>query len=309
MSSPRTSGADIGHARALAELDTPLPPVVVHRDTMRVLDGVHRIQAAVLRGQSDVEVRYFDGSEDEAFILAVQLNSAHGKPLSFAERTAAAQRIIAAHPDWSDRRIAAVACMAPKTVAAIRERSTEDGARLNTESGTRIGADGRERPVNPAERRLRAGELLARSPNAPLRRIAQQAGVSLATASDVRRRVLQGQDVLPPRLRRNGAETDGRRSGAGPPESGQRPCSGSPEPSFPEAAPAVLEGLQRDPSVRHSVSGRLLLRLLGAHPSGPAEWQRLVRGIPSHRAAPVARVARGYAEAWLQIARILERDL
>ncbi|MEV3860032.1 ParB/RepB/Spo0J family partition protein [Streptomyces sp. NPDC050095] len=290
----------------LAELDALLPPVVVHRDTMRVLDGVHRIRAALMRGQSHIEVRYFDGSEDEAFILAVQLNSAHGKPLSFAERAAAAERIIAAHPDWSDRRIAAVACMAPKTVAAIRERSTGDESRLNADSGTRIGADGRERPVNPAERRLRAGKLLTATPNAPLRQIAQQAGISLATASDVRRRVLQGQDLLPPRLRRDGSQTGNGQGGAEVCETRPRSLADAVTLVFPDAS-LMVERLQRDPSVRLSAAGRSLLRVLSAHPSGPAEWQQLVRGVPAHRAAPVARVARDYAEAWLQVARALEQ--
>ncbi|MEV0845482.1 ParB/RepB/Spo0J family partition protein [Streptomyces sp. NPDC049954] len=307
-SSPRTSGADISHVRALAELHVALPPVVVHRGTMRVLDGVHRVQAAVLRGQQDVEVRYFEGSEDEAFILAVRLNSAHGKPLSLAERAAAAERIIAAHPEWSDRRIATVTHMSPKTVAAVRGRSTADVPQLNGEPGERLGADGRARPVNPAERRLRAGELVAREPEAPLRRIAREAGVSLATASDVRRRVLQGQDVLPPRLRREGEEGGGGATGGAQPGDGRLPRHPSPPPAFPET-PAVLEGMRRDPSVRLSASGRSLLRLLNAHPSGPAEWRRLAGAVPAHRAAPMAEMARSYAESWLQIARILEQDL
>jgi hypothetical protein len=306
VSSPRISGADADHVRALAGLGVPLPPVVVHRATMCVLDGVHRVQAAVLRGESEVEVHYFDGGEDEAFILAVQLNSAHGKPLSFADRAAAAERIIASHPHWSDRRIAAVTYMAPKTVAALRRRSTEDEARLNK----RVGMDGRERPVNPAERRLLAADLLAKDPEAPLRRIAQQVGISLATASDVRQRMLQGRDVLPPRLQQKGAVV-----GAGQGEAEQREHAGDGwerRAGLPISAPdvpAVLESLRRDPSMRLSEPGRSLLRLLSIHPSEAAEWQQLVRGVPPHRATLMARVARGYAEAWLQVARSLEQDL
>jgi Predicted transcriptional regulators len=172
VSSPRTTGADDRHVRALAELDVPLPPVVVHRPTKRVLDGVHRIRAAELRGESDVEVRYFDGGEEEAFLLAVQLNSVHGKPLSVDDRTAAARRIIASHPHWSDRRIASVTCLSAKTVAVLRGCSTGDGPQSNK----RVGLDGRARPLRPAEGRLHAGELLAQDPNLSLRELARRAG-------------------------------------------------------------------------------------------------------------------------------------
>ncbi|MFF3911457.1 ParB and winged helix-turn-helix domain-containing protein [Streptomyces sp. NPDC001848] len=305
VSSPRTSGADGEHARALAQLDVPLPPVVVHRGTMRVLDGVHRIRAAELRGADEVDVRYFNGGEDDAFILAVQLNAAHGKPLSFAERTAAAERIIAARPDWSDRRIAAVTHMAPKTVAVIRKRSTEDGIRSNT----RVGRDGRVRPVNPAERRVLAAELLAKEPDASVRQIARRAGISLATASDVRRRVLDGRDVLPPRLQQRATAagsraTESKWSAPVEEDGGPRVALA---PELPDGA-AIVESLRRDPAVRLSEPGRRLLRLLSAHPAEPAGWWQLVRAVPSHRADLVARVARGYADAWLQVARSLEGD-
>ncbi|WP_189960103.1 ParB N-terminal domain-containing protein [Streptomyces alanosinicus] len=304
VSSPRISGADADHVKALAGLDVPLPPVVVHRATMRVLDGVHRIHAAVLRGEVEVEVHYFDGSEDEAFILAVRLNSAHGKPLSFSERAAAAKRIITSHPHWSDRRIAGVTYLAPKTVAALRGRSTADDVRLNK----RVGMDGRARPVNPAEGRLLAAELLAKEPEAPLRRIAQQVGISLATVSDVRHRMLQGRDVLPPRLRHNAAATVGswRQTERGEQAGDERtPRSGSlvPDPDVP----AALGSLRSDPSMRLSGAGRSLLRLLSIHPSEPAEWQQLVRGVPPHRVTLMARVARSYAQAWLQVAQSLEQ--
>ncbi|WP_079054149.1 ParB/RepB/Spo0J family partition protein [Streptomyces graminilatus] len=284
--------------RVLAELDVPLPPVVVHRPTMQVLDGVHRIRAAELRGESDVEVRYFDGSEEEAFLLAVQLNSAHGKPLSVEDRTAAARRIIASHPHWSNRRIASVTCLSAKTVTALREGSTEDGPQSNK----RVGLDGRARPLHPAEGRLRAGELLAQDSHISVRDLARRAGTSVATASDVRQRFLQGRELLPPRLRGGGAaDGDGPRGHGG---------GGSGGPGGPSGAggPVLLDSLRRDPSMWHSESGRRFIQLLTIHPASPVEWQKLVHDLPAHRADAIACVARDYAEAWLDVARTLESN-
>src|SRR5262245_43617336 len=61
--SPRLVGEDAKHIRVLAESEAVLPPILVHRATMRVVDGMHRVGAARLRGREAIEVRFFDGSE------------------------------------------------------------------------------------------------------------------------------------------------------------------------------------------------------------------------------------------------------
>jgi len=136
--SPRLAGENAGHIRVLAELQVALPPIVVHRDTMRIIDGMHRFRAAALRGDSDIEVCFFDGKEDDAFVLAVQSNVTHGLPLSRSDRARAALRILASHPSWSDRMIAGAAGVSPKTVGAIRRRSIVEIPQL----AARVGADG-----------------------------------------------------------------------------------------------------------------------------------------------------------------------
>src|SRR5690349_6262411 len=75
---PRRSGESLEHVRRLAESEDELPPIVVHRPTMRVIDGMHRLRAAELRGQQEIEVRFFDGDEASSFVLAVRANIAHG---------------------------------------------------------------------------------------------------------------------------------------------------------------------------------------------------------------------------------------
>ena len=60
--SPRVEGVDHDHVARLAEQVDELPPILVHRSTMRVIDGMHRLNAAQMNGRSTIEVIYFDGS-------------------------------------------------------------------------------------------------------------------------------------------------------------------------------------------------------------------------------------------------------
>src|SRR5205823_5872017 len=150
-----------------------LPPIVVRRATMRVIDGMHRLYAAELRGNTTIKVRFFEGSEDDAFLLAVRTNIAHGLPLKIAERRSAAGRIINDRPELSDRSIASVVGLAAKTVAGIRRSATGDAPQLDA----RVGRDGRVRPLSSAEGRRLAGELLAEHPDASLRTIARGSGI------------------------------------------------------------------------------------------------------------------------------------
>lgn len=123
--SPRLSGADEAHVNRLAEAGVQLPPIIVHRPTMRIIDGVHRVRAAMLNGKIEIEAEFFDGSEDEAFVKAVELNIAHGLPLTMTERKLAAARILANCPDLSDRTIARSCGLSDKTVAGIRRSAAE----------------------------------------------------------------------------------------------------------------------------------------------------------------------------------------
>src|SRR5215469_10359581 len=76
--SPRLAGEDKAHIARLAEAETPLPPILVDRRTMQVIDGMHRLMAASLTGRESIEVEFFDGSAADAFLLAVQANVTHG---------------------------------------------------------------------------------------------------------------------------------------------------------------------------------------------------------------------------------------
>jgi len=44
--SPRQAGENLEHIRALADTTDELPPIIVRRADMRVVDGMHRLRAA-----------------------------------------------------------------------------------------------------------------------------------------------------------------------------------------------------------------------------------------------------------------------
>lgn len=292
--SPRTGGVDAAHVRNLAESATELPPIIVHRATMRVIDGMHQVRAAIARGDDRIAAQFFDGSAEEAFVVAVHRNSAHGLPLSNADRTAAAGRILRSHPQWSDRRIAKIAGLSGKTVGTIRRRLPV------AVPVQRIGRDGRRRPVSARAGRLRAGELLDRRPDAPLSEVAAEAGIALSTARDVRRRLKAGEGPIPPKQRRASKPS--------------RPAGHEAAPvSVPAQAGAGqvlpdLRDLARDPALRATADGRAVLRLLSLHTQTAAHWERLIVRLPPYSRTTVARLARHCARTWDAVARRLEGD-
>ncbi|MFI5916397.1 helix-turn-helix domain-containing protein [Dactylosporangium sp. NPDC051541] len=280
---PRQFGENIEHTQMLSRIDARLPPILVHRATMRVIDGMHRLGAAVLRGDELIEVCFFDGTEHEAFVLGVQTNVAHGLPLSLADRSRAAERIIASEPGWSDRAIAAAVGLGARTVGNIRRRLR---IQSDSEVRARTGRDGRVRPLDSTEGRLRAAHIIRERPDASLREVARESGVSPSTVRDVRRRVQRGEDPVPsPRHRRN---AEAARPPA-PPLEGQDLA-------------AMLQGLQNDPALRFSDSGRQLLRWIFSRAIRADERLDVIEKVPPHCTYIIANVARACADEWLRLA-------
>ena len=118
--SPRDIRVDEDHVLALAEVLDRLPPVVVDERTMKVIDGVHRVEASRRMGRTEIRALLFSGSETDALVVAVQANVRHGKPLSRSERQAAAGTLLRRCPDRSDRWVAEVCGLSHSTVARIR---------------------------------------------------------------------------------------------------------------------------------------------------------------------------------------------
>jgi hypothetical protein len=338
--SPRLNGMDGVHVRRLASAAGALPPVLVHRPTMRVVDGMHRIAAALLRNRESVEVRFFDGPEDQVFLRSVAANIGHGLPLSVADRKAAARRILASHPSLSDRAVAGQTGLDAKTVAAVRRCSAVGSPPLNS----RTGADGRMHPLDRTAERMHAAELMTSNPALPLRAVVKETGLSLGTAHDVRRRLQRGEAPVPEgraaRTARDGgpsragasggtsaadagsADAGGGDTSAGagprraePAGSGREPGSaaggargaGARAPLSPRAR-HPLETLRRlagDPSLRQSESGRDIIRWIHSHVVLDEAWRKRADAVPPHCAEAVADIARHCSESWLRFAEEL----
>lgn len=280
--SPRTERYDPKHAAALVEVLDKVPPILVHTPTLRVIDGVHRVQAARLAGRSTMRALMFDGDETGARIEAVRSNVVHGKPLTLAERESAAARFLDLVPDWSDRRIAEVSGLSPTTVARLRERSTADSEQLRA----RVGRDGRARPLDPSELRERVAEAIGSDPNASNRGIAKLSGASQATVRDVRERLRRGEDPIPPRLRGR------RRPGTDPAEATLR-------------AEAEKEHKQDCSSSLNAVPAGFAT-WFDAHRINDTEWHEFVDEIPIGRVYEVADASRQQSESWRALAAALE---
>lgn len=296
--SPRIAGENTKHTRMLADSEADFPPVIVHRPTMRIIDGLHRLRATVLRGQDRIRVRFFDGSLDDAFVLAVETNVAHGLPLSLADRRAAATRIIRSHPFWSDRAIALVSGLSHKTVGSLRRGLSGEITQLDV----RVGRDGRCRPVDSAAGRLAASKLLRDAPDASLREIAQAAGIAVETARNVRKRLSVDPDPVPARQRTPRATDEPPRLAV---LTGQR--SDAVDARATDTSHSLIERLRGDPSLRHSETGRVLLRLLSVLAVGEDGLERLANHVPQHCTDSVAEAAKQCAVVWRSFAELMRK--
>jgi ParB-like chromosome segregation protein Spo0J len=291
--SPRVDGEDPEHTKLLLESGAELPPILVHRQTMRVVDGVHRLRVAQLRGDTKIAIEFFDGSEESAFLEAIRANLAHGLPLSLADRRAAAARVLDRRPEWSDRAVAEAVGLSPDSVSVIRRQSA-----ASRHLTSRVGRDGRVRPVDPSQGRIRASELLAARPHASLREVARSAGIAVGTVRDVRDRMRRGMDPVPAkqRARDNHWET---------PAAPRKPV----DQVALEDLISTLQGLKKDPSLKFSDAGRRLLRWFDLHAVSPDDKTWIVTAVPPHCANLVVELARGYATAWHGLAEAIEHQV
>jgi ParB-like chromosome segregation protein Spo0J len=333
----RQGGTDAAHIQLLVDAagSAELPPILVQMDGCRVIDGLHRLEAAKLRGDDSIKARFVDCSNSEALVIAMKANGSHGLPLSKADRVSGARRVLGSHPDWSDRAIAGITGLSAKTIASLRGRSA-DAAPLD---GKRIGRDGRRRPVDPGEGRRRAAEYIAAHPNAPLRQVAKETDVSLGTVHDVSARLRRG----------DSPERDGRRTAAAqhvrplqsvqslqsvPASVGQADEAARPAASVPggvtarvplrvapsaDAAPhrrnhtdapptwaTVAAKMAADPAIRYTSGGRDFLRWMQQHATDPDEnWRELVDAVPPHWLGVIAPIAERIGREWSLLAERL----
>ncbi|WP_327096032.1 hypothetical protein OIE68_39770 [Nocardia vinacea] len=308
------AGTSADHVRVLMESVGELPAVIVHRSTMRLIDGAHRLAAVRALGHEMIAVRFFEGEDADAYAVAVHSNVVHGLPLSVGERKAAAVRLMRSHPRWSDRLIARTAGLSHKTVGVLRRHTT--GA--DTQSDSRVGGDGKVRPVDADKGRRIAADIIHDRPDASLREISRLAGISPSTVRDVRARLSRGEGAVvvhgeSSQIDNAGASRDCR---PGPPvRDGDlvltTPSSGPALRQLREAVTTlqgkIVKSLQNDPALRFNEKGRSILRHVTASVSEIRAWQQFIGDSPSHCHSILARLARANAQSWVELADQLER--
>lgn len=278
-----------GYVRVLMESAAQLPPIVVHRPTMRLIDGAHRLAAVKAIDRDMIAARFFDGSDDDAYALAVHSNIVHGLPLSIAERKAAAVRLMDSYPEWSDRLIARTAGLSHTTVGVERRRASGCGVQLDR----RVGKDGKVRPVAADRGRRIAADIIKESPESSLREVSKRAGVSPSTVRDVRARLSRGED---PALR---GETGLPRP---------RSADAVQAPIIISVQDSILTALRGDPTLRFTDNGRSILRLAADSVVELRAWQRVMFELPGYCHDSLARLARANAQSWIELAGRLEKS-
>jgi ParB-like chromosome segregation protein Spo0J len=333
----RQDGTDAAHVRLLADAagSARLPSILVQRCGTRIIDGMHRVEVAKLRGEWNIRARIVDCTDEEALVLAVKSNTLHGLPLTRADRISSAKRILADHADWSDRSVAVITGLSAKAIASLRNSSTGEIPFY----GKRLGRDGKRRPIVPSEGRRRAAEYISAHPDASLREVARETDVSLGTVHDVRERMRRGEEQhgqVPARpaaaAHTELAPADGPRpvtaepASTGPTSTGpaiMRAAPADPAPEGPavtsppiralhaavaaRGAPrvawsTVATKLAGDPTIRYTEGGRAFLRWMSGHSMQSDEWREFVDAIPQHWLDEVSRIAVSMSEEWRQFA-------
>jgi ParB-like chromosome segregation protein Spo0J len=304
----RGTGTDAAHVQMLAEVASfgELPPVLVQKNSLRIIDGTHRFEAAKQRGEITVRARIINCTDNDAFILAVKANTLHGLPLSRADRVLGAKRILDWHPDWSDRAIGVATGLSAKTIASIRRESADGRQQL----GKRLGRDGKRRPVSAIEGRKRAAEFIASRPEASLREVAKETDVSLGTVQDVRARMRRGLDPLTAGRVSTSAEPaydlDARRETAQPSPLPSRLAPRDARRNAQSTWSEISNKMMSDPSLKYTESGRAFIRWMIMHVSNRDQWREFVDSIPAHWLSEVSIVAEQTSEDWRDFAEHLK---
>ena len=292
------------------ELGGQWPPVVVWTEDNSVIDGTHRVVAAQRLGIRTLPVLWFQGSADDAYIEAVRCNSRHGLPLTSGDRARAVKRILDDHPEWSDRRISDICAVAAKTVAGLRDGLDPTMRGL----GSRVGKDGRCRPVHPGSARERIKRLLQTEPGRSLRSVATPVGASPETVRRVRNTMRPSPATS---LRPYGADKDTASIHADAME--RHPAGGSrlPDGAARDTSSTLFDAIDRlagPPAAARwgmdaALTSRSDCREFATWFQSTAvrdDWRPYVTVVPLGRVYEIADEARCRAEFWAQFAGDLE---
>jgi hypothetical protein len=303
----RSTGTDSAHVRLLADVagSVKLPPILVQKRGARIIDGMHRVEVARLRGEWTINARVVDCTDDEALVLAVKSNTLHGLPLSRADRISSAKRILTTNPDWSDRKVAVITGLSAKSIASLRNSSAVD-VQFN---GKRLGRDGKRRPVDAAVGRRRAAEYIQHHPEASLREVARETDVSLGTVHDVRDKIRHGiyRDMAEPQRGEEQAVPGSTQEGAASPPRQATSIHGRARSERGQrlAWPAIAGKLTGDPTLRYTDGGRAFLRWMAQHATQADEWREFADAVPQRWVKDVWQLAAAMSDEWQEFAEQL----
>lgn len=136
---------------------TSLPPIRVQRGTNVVVDGYHRVEAAVRLGLEEIPVRPERIDDEELRLVAGVANAQHGQPLTRGERNKLAVALVRTYGKLREEAAQLLGISASAVTLALREHQFNE--QLSEKLGSpiqvinsshvralyRVGADQRER--------------------------------------------------------------------------------------------------------------------------------------------------------------------
>jgi hypothetical protein len=98
---PRQGGVDRRLVKDYATMLDELPPIIVQKDTFRLIDGAHRLNASYEPDAQTDHVRVIerDVKAKDLAEEAYRANAHHGRPLTMAEKTDFARLLFAKYPN------------------------------------------------------------------------------------------------------------------------------------------------------------------------------------------------------------------
>jgi hypothetical protein len=133
------------------EVFDDLPPIVVEAGSNRLIDGWHRVEAALALGRELIAAEAILAPPDGILAASLGYAARTAKPLTRAERRRAIELLLREQPARSDRWLASIAGVSPASVASIRAELEFRGQVTAAEQ--RVGRDGRERSLPRREPR------------------------------------------------------------------------------------------------------------------------------------------------------------
>jgi hypothetical protein len=282
----REDGLDQARVDALADNEGAWGPILVQRRDHAVIDGAHRVAAARRLGLTRIEAEVFDGDPVEVVVEFVRRHASDGLALTVPDRKKAAARVLVVRPEWSDRRIAEVCGLSPKTVGRVRAAQVGRGG-ISGDLVARVGRDNRVRPLDPVAVRSRIVEALSDQPDASLRVVAAAVGVSPETVRLVRMNL------------RSGATFDAAPSVAAVP-------TAELVLSLPQPPPPAPPTWDDDLALATCDGGVDFLAWFERTCVDPTSCAEIREVVPLSRVYEIADEARRRAEVWTDFARSLE---